>query len=136
MKSLFLTILFSCLFISCDRDENSIKNTSIIGTWRLTQAKISDGGLDTKWKSVKNGEQYTFNADSTFTSTQFSECSTGHFTTDGNIIELDYDCDNFNTGLENSEGKLTRYFRVENNTLFLNPSNCIEECTYKLKKIK
>lgn len=136
MKSLFLTCLFTFLFISCDREEIAIKNTSIIGTWRLIKARISDGGLDTKWRLVKSGDQYTFNADSTFTSTQFSECSKGHFTTNGNILALDFDCENFHTGLENSEGKQTRYFRIENNALYLNPTNCIEECTYKFKKIK
>lgn len=136
MKSLFLSILFSCLFISCEREENSIKNTTIIGTWKLTQAKISDGGIDTKWRAVKNGYEYTFNTDSTFTSTEFSNCSTGRFTTSGRILALRYDCENFNTGHENAEGKQTRYFRIENKTLFLNPSTCIEECTYKLKKVK
>ncbi len=131
---LFLGLFF--LLLSCNNDSSSNSKASFEGTWKLLAAKISDGGSDPKWTSVDNGYTLVFNEDGMFTSTQFNECQTGKYEFDETFLWLDFDCPDFSTGFETTDGKIEMRYKFETSYMILNPTNCIEECAYKFKRIK
>lgn len=52
------------------------------------------------------------------------------------MLSLDYDCDNFTTGIESPQGTFIENFKIENGFILLSPTymNCIERCEYKFQK--
>ena len=78
MKNLIL--IFTILLLSCSNDDNKPQENPLKGTWKLIETYSSDGGSNPQWTSVENGYTYTFNSNGTYSSTRFSECSTGEYT--------------------------------------------------------
>ncbi len=124
---------------SCSKKDDTLvikdfsgKDEPIIGKWKLVEAFISDGGPQ-YWVNVENGEEITFTGDGLFSSNRFSECTKGDFSIELNELYLNYNCEGFTSGMENSEGLITYNITFESNYLLLTPTSliCIEGCNYK-----
>lgn len=133
----FLLILFAC-----NKDEISEpQEVSVVGTWKLSETYIGDGGTNTQWTPVENGYTYTFKSDGTFTSTKFSDCTYGNYsisTSPFRTLNLDFGCEGFTAGIETPEGTFAEKFKFIEGSLILHPLylSCIEGCAYKFQKIK
>lgn len=140
MKTIYLILIAVISFTSCSENENQLRNDNdrkIIGQWQLIEVYESNGGSINQWNSVDNGYLYTFNINGTFTSSRFSECSTGNYSITDNLLTLDYDCLNFDTGIESPAGTFVESYNFENDVLILVPTymTCDEGCGWKFSKI-
>jgi hypothetical protein len=124
---------------SCSENNETLESKDIsateepiIGNWKLVEAYISSGGPQ-YWVNIENGEEFTFSSSGLFSSNKFSECTTGDFSVELNELSLNYNCNGFKTGFENSEGAITYKITFESNYLLLTPTSviCFEGCTYK-----
>ena len=135
---LIATLLF---FIACNEtmDEPIPANKSlIVGKWKKTEAFISSGGPQ-YWVDVENGEEIEFFDNGTFSSNRFTECMVGNFSIKENKLLLEYNCNGFNTQLENEEGFITYELEFYSNYFILTPTSgpiCIEGCSYKYQNKK
>jgi|SRR5690606_10071730 len=133
-------LIFGLLFTvsGCSSDDNDIDyGEGLIGTWKLVEVYLSDGGSQSAWVSVKNGYVYTFKNNGTFTSSRFEECNRGKFEETEHILTLIFDCEEFTAGIEDPEGTFVENLKFENNHMILSPAymSCVEGCSYKFKKI-
>lgn len=135
MKNLILIMIV--LISSCSKNETIEQEDELKGTWKLIERYGSDAGNISQWHPVENGYTYTFNSNGTYSSTRFSECSTGDYTFTASTLTLAYDCENFNTGIENSPEAFIENYVFENRKIILTPTylNCDEGCSYKFRKI-
>lgn len=127
--------MFSSL-LACNDDENKDQQSTINGSWLLTEIYESDGIIGS-WKEVENGFVYTFNNDMTFTSTRFTECTYGTYSTTNQVLTLMFGCEGFDTGIENPPGTFIENMDFDGKDLILSPSymNCDEGCGYKFVRI-
>ena len=116
---LILIMLF--LYTGCNEEEKKQKENSIYGTWQLIEIYQSGGGSNPQWTAVNIGYTYTLKNDGTFSSTRFTECTSGTFQTSTNSITTDYSCDGFDTGIENPPGTFVENYIFVNNNLILTP---------------
>ena len=128
-----IILLFGC---SPDHGEEINSDNSILGKWKLVEARISDGGPMYP-VIVKDGDEYKFSENGVFTSTIYPECSGGNFKAQEEELTLNYDCDGFNNRHENEEGAITFKMTFESGYLILIPTSviCIEGCSYKYKRL-
>ena len=135
---MFLILSIFFMTTGCSEEKNEQQNNSIYGTWKLIELYQSDGGSNPQWTTVDVAYTYTFNNDGTFSSTRFTECTSGTYDKSNNSITLDYGCDGFNTGIELPPGTFVESYIFENANLILTPSylNCFEGCAYKFEKIE
>lgn len=138
MKSTILILSILLSFTSCNDDDTKPQEINILGTWKLIETYGSYGGSNPQWTSIDNGYTYTFNNDGTFSSTRFTECTTGTYETSSSSITLVYGCEGFDTGIENPAGTFVENYVFDNEYIILKPSymNCDEGCSYKFKKIE
>ncbi|APY12118.1 hypothetical protein BWZ22_13155 [Seonamhaeicola sp. S2-3] len=138
MKPIILILSMLLSFTSCSDDDTKSQEESFLGTWKLIETYGSDGGSNPQWTIVDNGYTYTFSNDGTFSSTRFTECTTGTYDVSNNTITLDYSCVGFDTGVENPPGTFVENYNFENGNIILTPTymNCIEGCGYKFEKIE
>jgi len=139
MKKIILLVVILISQISCNNDkETKPTNTGIVGTWQLAESFEGDGGMATKWISVKNGYTYTFKSDGTFTSTQFTKCTNGTYKLENATLTMIYGCPGFTLMREKPAGTFIENYKIENGKMHLSPINylCFEGCAYKFKKIK
>lgn len=130
--------LLTIVLFGCSNDDENIKTEkSIIGNWKLIEIYNDPGDGSGSWNSVDNGYIYNFSENGQFSSTRFSECSTGNYTIDSNQLTLDFDCDGFTTGIEEPEGTFIENYTFESNTVIFVPTylNCIEGCGWKFEKV-
>ncbi|WP_159439336.1 lipocalin-like domain-containing protein [Tenacibaculum agarivorans] len=130
--------LLAILLIGCSSDSKNVEiENSIIGTWKLIEIYNDSGDGTGSWKPVENGYTYNFSIDGQFTSTRFSECSSGNYTIDANQLTLDFDCNGFTTGIEKPEGIFIENYAFESNTVVFIPIylNCVEGCGWKFEKL-
>ncbi|MGL1885571.1 MAG: hypothetical protein OCD76_03560 [Reichenbachiella sp.] len=137
MKFEIITLIIIMLS-GCSNSDDEIKTEqSIIGNWKLIEvySDIGDGSGD--WNSVENGYSYSFSSNGEFTSTRFSECSSGTYTINSDELTLVFDCSGFTTGIENPEETFVENYAFELNTVILVPTylNCDEGCGWKFKKM-
>lgn len=136
MKFKFYLIACLLFFIACDKsiDEPIMVDESlIVGKWEQTQAFISAGGPQ-YWIDVENGEVIEFFENGTFSSDRFNECTTGNFFIEEIILNLEFNCTEFNSGFENEEGLITYKIEFYSNYFILTPSSgpiCTEGCSSK-----
>lgn len=133
-----IIIVIILSIIGCNKeDDNTEQEKSIVGNWQLIEIYSNPGAGSGNWNSVENGYTYSFSANGEFTSTRFSECSTGTYSIESNELSLDFDCDGFTTGIESPEGTFIEQLTFETKDLILKPTylNCIEGCGWKFKKI-
>jgi len=138
MKPIILILSMLLSFTSCSDDDTKSQEENFLGTWKLIETYGSDGGSNPQWTIVDNGYTYTFSNDGTFSSTRFTECTTGTYDVSNNTITLDYSCVGFDTGVENPPGTFVENYNFENGNIILTPTymNCIEGCGYKFEKIE
>lgn len=138
MKPIILILSMLLSFTSCSDDDTKSQEESFLGTWKLIETYGSDGGSNPQWTIVDNSYTYTFSNDGTFSSTRFTECTTGTYDVSNNTITLDYSCVGFDTGVENPSGTFVENYNFENGNIILTPTymNCIEGCGYKFEKIE
>ena len=141
MKNIIKFEIASLLIIlsfGCDKSDDAgiDSENSIIGSWKLAEAYLSSGGPQ-YWVTIESGEEFKFLNNGIFSSNKYSECISGNFSTELNKLILNYDCNGFTTGFENSEGAITYEITFESNYFLLTPTSviCIEGCSYKYKKI-
>jgi hypothetical protein len=130
---LFTIILFGC----ADTDNNlTLNSESLLGNWKLVETSISSGGPQYT-VAIENGEEFKFSDNGTFTSTKYSACSTGSFSTASKELILKYGCSTFTTNIENAEGNITYQVTFKSDYMTLTPTSvfCSEGCNYIYKKI-
>ena len=137
-RKIILFIILVVSFISCsiDNEEGKVEN-SLIGTWQLVQAfEYSEAGPG-NWNQVEDGYTYTFSQNGDFYSTRFEECTSGTFSTDSNLLTMEYGCNGFATGIEDPEGVFVEDFIFVDGELFMNPAyqTSIEGFVTKFKKM-
>ncbi|WP_318309105.1 lipocalin family protein [Flagellimonas crocea] len=140
MKKLFVHfLLFGLMVLSVGCDEsngdNSTSQNSLTGKWKMTAAYISAGGPQ-YWVTVEDGEEIEFFANGTFISSRNPECRTGTYVVEGEELSLEFDCDGFESVMENEEGLITYNIEFNKNEFLLSPTSilCIEGCSYKYVK--
>lgn len=138
MKNMFLILSIFFFTTGCSEEERTQQENALYGNWKLIEIYQNDGGNNPQWTTVDSGYTYTFNTDGTFSSTRFTECTSGNYQVSSNSITLDYSCNGFDTGIESPPGTFIENYIFENNYLILTPSylNCIEGCDYKFEKIE
>lgn len=137
MKTIIL--IFSMLFslFSCNGTDTIEQENSIYGTWTLIEIYGSDGGSNPQWTSVTIVYTYTFNENGSFTSSRFSECTSGTYSIENDKLILNFGCEGFTTGIESPPGTFIEQMYFENGHLILKPTylNCIEGCGWKFDKL-
>ncbi|MDR2146107.1 MAG: lipocalin family protein [Tannerella sp.] len=142
LKFIFFIFLLLVNFSGCDKEKENISpefedGTGIVGTWQLME--FFDGGsISPGWRPIKDGYTYTFNADGTFTSTRFAECTHGTYELADNTLSLYFGCDGFDPYFINTSTFVELIFWIKDNTFHLVPiyMNCDEGCTFKFRRIK
>lgn len=102
----------------------------------MTEAFISSGGPQ-YWVAIENGEDIDFFENGMFSSTRFSDCTTGSFSVEQDILSLRYNCDGFESIAENQDGFITYDLKFEAGSFIATPTSgpiCIEGCSYKYQK--
>ena len=100
MKNLIMYVILPLMLLNCSKaiDYQSKKETVVsplVGKWQLIETKISSGVPVSQWTIVTAGFIRIFNADNTYTTTEYSSCNTGSYTLDNNnIIEFGNTCNN------------------------------------------
>ena len=86
---------------------------------------------------VEDGVEFVFNSDGSFVSDMFTECMDGSFSVESNNLTLRYECDGFDSGIENEKDEVTYNITFESDHFVLMPTSvfCIEGCSYRYKKI-
>lgn len=135
-------LIFSIIFVSliaCSNEENKDNSyqKNVVGTWQLIEVNIGNGSSASNWTSIENGYEYTFNKDGTFHSNRFEQCLEGKYTLSSNLLTIEYNCNDFSTGIESPDGTFIENFKIENGFMFLSPTymSCDEGCENKFKKI-
>lgn len=123
--------------MGCSNDDARGSNRSLIGTWKLIEVYNNPGYGPGSWNSVENGYTYTFYTFGQFTSTRFSECSSGNYAVTSDEVALNFGCDGFTTGIESPAGTFIEQLTFESNTVIFNPTylSCAEGCGWKFEKI-
>ena len=119
-----LILIFGLVFTlsGCSGDDNDIDyGEGLIGTWKLVEVYLPDGGAQSAWVPVGNGYVYTFKNDGTFTSSRFQECNQGKFEETGSILTLIFECEEFTAGIESPEGTFVENLKFESNQMILSP---------------
>ena len=136
LKSSILSLVAIMLIGCSSDDEKIVTEQSIVGAWKLIEVYSDPGDGSGSWNSVENGYSYNFSANGQFTSTRFSECSSGSYALDSKQLTLNFDCDGFTAGIEDPEGTFIENYTFESNTVILVPAylNCDEGCGWKFQK--
>lgn len=139
MKSItikLITILITISMLSCSKSEDSDTQRDIIGSWVLSSSLFDIGNGMPEWNDVENGHTFSFKLDSTFTSSKFTDCSTGVFSLEGGQLTLDYDCDSLLVAGEFVESILIEKIDFDGGNIILQPTyiNCVEECGFRYEK--
>jgi hypothetical protein len=117
-------------------DTPEIMDTELMGTWKLTEAFISNGGPQ-YWADVEDGEELVFLENQVFSSNRYMECTQGIFALTQDTLRLRYNCDSFVAPSENEEGFITYRLEFKGDHFIAAPTSgpiCIEGCSYKYQR--
>lgn len=142
LLDLRLVLFLTLVLFNCESNDSIASINSINGKWKLFEAYISAGGPQYLVK-IENGEEFEFSSNAKFTSNgkftsdKFEDCTEGTFSVKSESLISRYDCDGFQTGVENSNGEITYKISFESGYLVMVPTSviCIEGCSYRYKKI-
>ncbi len=131
--ALILFVLFAC---SDEDDVLKPRASSIIGSWKLTEAYISAGGPQ-YWVAVEEGEEIQFMSNGIFVSSSYDTCEGGTYVLELDNLILNYACDSPTDPVEDIPEEITYTITFESDYVLLIPTStvCIEGCTYKYEKI-
>ncbi len=135
MRSLVYTLIMVFSFYGLEGQEK-IKKSDLIGKWKLSESFVSAGG-GKHWVTATDGDEYEFFDDGTFSSSKYSECTTGVFFIDESTLFLEYKCDGFESNFENKKGYITYTLKFESDSFIATPTSgpiCTEGCSYKYIK--
>lgn len=119
-------------FFGCSDDDlksNEIDH-EIIGKWQLDATKISPGGI-VDWTLVENGQIYDFRADGTFDLSKWEGCKSmvsGTFAVSEERLYLKFSC-------STEVNEPIYLISFDKNKLILGFVGCIEECSYRFKRL-
>ena len=149
--NILLCLFFTLLTMGCDKncgDERGLEDAieiphqgSVFGTWQLAYSYEWTGEVDcgAVWKRVEKGYSLTIHADSSFTSTRFSQCREGKAAITQKEIALTYACpqlqlpdDDFLSGKHAFKYRY-RFVNGKIEMTQLSPV-CYEGCTYRFIK--
>ncbi|OBQ56416.1 hypothetical protein JJL45_13680 [Tamlana sp. s12] len=138
MKYKYSFLLLLLILINCEKSNEPLisEETLIVGKWELTEAYISAGGPQ-YWIDVENGHDINFLENGTFTSSRFTECTTGNFSINENKLLLKYNCQDFHSESENEQGYITYDLEFYSDYFIVSPTSgpiCNEGCSYKYQK--
>jgi len=128
-----LTYVFILFLFSCGKDEDTLPKITneLLGKWQLEATKISPGDIVENWTTVSNGPMFEFKDNGSYTHNEKACGGTvnGIYSTGNSVLTLRYHCDNhaietnFNMNLSEDQ-------------LILSNVGCIEECSYKYRKME
>ena len=110
----------------------------IEGTFKLTESYLGTGG-ETDWQVVENGPEFEFTGTGTFTDTHYESCSTGTYVIANDVLQLLYNCPDFENNAIDEDGFITYAIAFGANFFILTPTSgptCIEGCSYRYTLIK
>lgn len=118
------------LFLLCENNSLEAVDTSsgLIGVWQLNATKISPGGPVAEWTIVENGQIYQFGTDGAYSLTNVENNDSGFFKLEDAILTL----------TSNQDDITAQQFYVSkaDGNLILGFVGCIEECSFRYKKIE
>ena len=141
----FLTFFLLLAAVACTENETarrqdkaSSEHSDLVGTWVLTEQKVSIGGPAT-WSAVDQGDTVRLNDDGSFIWPNL-DCSPKLYERQDDLIQLSYDCP------EDSEyadyaGHVNdfnhRIVSLTASSLTVTPATvmCTEECLYKYTRV-
>ena len=123
MNRYFFLFAFVCL-VGCTDSFDPVIESDILGSWQLEATKISPGNVVENWTMVENGEILVLNQDGSFEIQGRDGTSSGTYTYEVELLTLTSDANtsNFFVGFENDK-------------MVLGFIGCIEECSYRYKRI-
>jgi len=129
----YLTYVFILFIFSCGKDEDTLPliTNELLGKWQLESTKISPGDIVENWTTVANGAIFEFKANESYTHNE-KACGgivNGIFSTNDQILTLRYHCEN--NAIETSFN-----MNFAEGRLILSNVGCIEECSYKYRKME
>jgi hypothetical protein len=139
-KYITTLILLSLLILSCSDNETEViysRDGTITGNWKVIQVFVPDIPAGA-WGDITDNITYTFNADLTFSTNLYQECTTGTYSMANEELILDFDCPDFTAGIESPPGVFKEAIRFENGFLYFRPTYllCIEGCfEYRLERL-
>ncbi len=123
-------------------DDEAVVNfeSDITGKWKLVESKISSGGPEMIVESVKNGDEFLFRNDLSFTSTARKDCNNGtyRYSKTNSLqlteLELNFECSTTSSPLRTLKNAVT--FSTPDQ-MILSPLDpmCIEGCAFTYQKI-
>lgn len=128
-----LTCVFVLFLLSCGKDEDTLPliTNELLGKWQLEATKISPGDIVENWTTVMNGPIFEFKSNGSYTHNE-KACGgivNGIYSTNESVLTLRYHCENnaieTNFNMSFAEGRL-----------ILSNVGCIEECSYKYRKME
>lgn len=140
-----MRLIFSFLAIislySCTDDETAVNfETEISGKWKLIESKISSGGPEMIIEAVKDGDEFLFRNDLSFTSTARNECNNGTYTysktnsLQHTELELNFECSTSSSTIRTVIYAVTFSSPDQMILTPLDP-RCIEGCSFTYQKI-
>lgn len=134
MKYLLISLLICCLSCSGDKNEEDfipVSVSNLLGTWELTDTKISPGG-EVDWSPAEEKDSYTFRIDGTYTyeNDLEEESVAGGYAVLNNLITITY--------ITKEQDTISRnyYFQISATELILDYEGCIEACSLRYRKLE
>ncbi|NKI32759.1 hypothetical protein [Croceivirga thetidis] len=126
MKKVFLLIFISIVVNSCTEDGDTLLTDGVNGKWQLEATKISPGSLVLEWTEIENGEVYWFSSEGTYQKIKGEITDSGQFNYNGQFLTLDS---------EAIGNEVRFYVSFEGEKMILAFFGCIEECSYRYRRI-
>ncbi|MFC6860346.1 lipocalin family protein [Zunongwangia atlantica] len=134
---LFLFCSSSLLILpSCDNEEREMYEVDrIVGSWKLVEVYSVDASGHGEWTPAEYSYSYNFNEDGTFTSTRFSQCTTGNYSIYTDELALDFECTSTGMGIASASSTYIEEFDYEGNNVIFIPTYpaCDQGCRLKFE---
>lgn len=129
----YLTYAFVLFFFGCGKDDETLPviDNKLYGKWQLEATKISPGGIVEDWTMVSNGTIIEFRSNGSYSDTS-KVCGgivNGIYSVKEGILSLRYVCNG---------NSMEANFRMNfsDDRLILANVGCIEECSYRYRKLE
>lgn len=126
MKNILLSIIVFFILSSCNEDGNLFVNNGVNGKWQLEATKLSPGSLVLEWTQVEDGEVYWFSSEGVYQNIDGAVTDEGDFLYNGEILTL---------SSNDGSNEIRFYVSFEDEKMILAFVGCIEECSYRYRRI-